>query len=213
MFSITNYSPVTFHENKHGLKPSCICVVSLKRDFCSLISGRDCMRRIVWPVFFFFFFCELVWNSSLKSSSCAAFLSAIPELIEVNLWFAALASGTGCDITRRLTVACSLSHFTYLQTASPLLPTSTSCWGLYAETGVPPFPAWQKMWRHSSSGAANDLFSSIFSCQRLQSRCDFASPAVSVTVYQHRGCCSSTSAFVTELLGQLNGDMFVNKSW
>lgn len=76
---------------------------------------------------FFFFFLSRYEILPLNHQSCAVFLSAIPELIEVNLWFAALASGTGCDITRRLTGACSLSHFTYLQTVSRSPPSNTSC--------------------------------------------------------------------------------------
>lgn len=48
-------------------------------DFYSLLHSSSCTGYIVWPVFFFVFFYELVWNSSFKSSELCSVLICNPR--------------------------------------------------------------------------------------------------------------------------------------
>lgn len=80
-----------------------------------------CSTCIVWPAFSvigvkfrLWFFSEKCGKQSLSAGEKNLICSMV--LIEVNLWFAALAPGTGCDITTGLTVTHSSPRFTYLQT-------------------------------------------------------------------------------------------------
>lgn len=109
-----------------------------------------------------------MWKT--KCECGATFLSAARELIEVNLWFAALAPGTGCDITTGLTDAHSSPRFTYLQTVCLRLLRGRHI----KYTGCLHCLFFMRRWkcaRQSPLGATDDLFSSIFSCFRNAKGC------------------------------------------
>lgn len=127
--------------------------------------------------------CSKTKCGGTKCECGATFLSAAGELIEVNLWFAALAPGTVYDTTWGPTVACSSACFTYLQTVCLCLLLGREI--KYTEhLHCLFFMHCCKFARLSPLGAADDLFSFILNCLKVPQASLMSyscSPVVTVT--------------------------------